>query len=276
MTGDVEGYERNSGRNTEYSQRRAQGAAGSRQRAYQGEQSERRRRARAAARRRKQRRQRRILFAVLVLVLVGIAAAAVIGVRSYTRRKQQETLRTEGIAAMESQDYQTAKTKFDEALALAGGKSGELENDILAYRADALYSAKDYEASLADWQKLLEADSENENIQRNIVLCLLETGRYEEALACGVMQSRVYNRIVVEQIEAGEYEQALATIGQGKAASDGEAAADLAYNEAVIYEATGDYAKALELFEDYVSRYGADENAEREITFLKTRQGEVE
>ena len=46
---------------------------------------------------------------------------------------------------------------------------------------------------------------------------------------------------------------------------------ELAFNRAVVREYLQEYGEALELFEAYVSAYGADERAQHEIDFLETR-----
>ncbi len=106
-----------------------------------------------------------------------------------------------------------------------------------------------------------------------MVLCLVETGDYAAALDLEVLQGPVYNRMAKEQIEAGDYERALEYIELGKTFAEESAGRELAFNEAAAWEYKHDYAKALQLFEAYVENYGADETAEREIAFLKTRQG---
>ena len=49
---------------------------------------------------------------------------------------------------------------------------------------------------------------------------------------------------------------------------------ELAYNKAVCLEYSGQYRAAQAEFEHYISVFGADENAQHEIDFLKTRQEE--
>ena len=41
----------------------------------------------------------------------------------------------------------------------------------------------------------------------------------------------------------------------------------------MIREKQGDFAQALQLFEAYEKKYGPEEAVEREIVFLKSRQG---
>lgn len=230
-------------------------------------------RARQAARRRRRQRQRRILILIFMLLLLLIGGGVFAGVRHFSRQGTKNALRGEGITAMQSGDYQTAVEKFDAALALSGKKTGSFETDVLQYRAEASYNLQDYAGSLEIWQKLIEQDPENEEYKENAVLCLLETGDYDGALALGVLQSRVYNRIALEKIQQEDYDGALAAIDQGLAADDGSMAADLAFNQAAAYEGKRDFGKALELFQAYAATYGADEAVQREITFLESRQG---
>lgn len=189
------------------------------------------------------------------------------------RGKDQKALRAEAMVSMESGDYNAAIEKFDQALELSGKKVGKFEIDVLQQRAEAEYRLGDYTAALHTWQLLLEKDGEKDAYKEGAALCLMETGNYEEALKQGVLESRIYNKMVLDQINSGNYDQALELIARGMQSQDTSGKADLAYNEAVVYENKGDFARALELFEAYAAQYGSDENVEREITFLKTRQG---
>lgn len=214
-----------------------------------------------------------MILAALVLFIIVAAAAGVFGVRSLKRNKAQKTLRAEAMTSMESGDYGAAIEKFDQALELSGKKVGKFEIDVLQQRAEAEYRLGDYTAALHTWQLLLDEDGEKDAYKEGAVLCLMETGGYEEALQLGVLESRIYNKMALDQINRGEYDQALETIAKGLQSEDTSGRADLEYNQAVAYENKGDFAKALELFEAYTAQYGADSNVEREITFLKTRQG---
>lgn len=209
----------------------------------------------------------------LLLVMVIAVIGGILGVRGFLKNQARGELRDQGIASLDGGDYEAAIEKFDQALESAGGKIGSFEADVLELRAEAEYRAADYAAALHTWELLLGKEPENQVYKEGAVLCLLETGDYDRALSFGVLQSRVYNRMAVEQIDAGDYDQALETIALGMQAPETSAAADLLYNQAAAYEYKGDYQKALELYEAYVAQYGSDEKAEREITFLKSRQG---
>jgi tetratricopeptide (TPR) repeat protein len=213
---------------------------------------------------------------VLLVVLFVILIAAIIGVRSHIKTTKLNAYRESGITAMADSRYEDAIENFDQALDLAGSKIDKTQIDILERRAEAEYNLKDYAASLDSWKILMETDPTNDEYKKNAVLCMMETGQYEEALQIGLMQSRIYNKMAVEKIKAGDYEGAITIIDQGLAVDDGSAGADLLYNKAVAHESRGNYEEALQLFREYVSRYGTDENVQKEITFLETRVDSTE
>jgi outer membrane protein assembly factor BamD (BamD/ComL family) len=233
-------------------------------------------RARAAARRRKKQQQKMIMRLGLLAVLFVALIVVIVGVRSHIKTTKMNTFRESGITAMDEGRYEDAIESFDQALTLAGGKIDKIQTDILQRRAEAEYNLKDYAASLDSWKILMETDPTNDEYKKNAVLCMMETGQYEEALQVGLMQSRIYNKMAVEKIKAGDYEGALTIIDQGLAVDDGSAGADLLYNKAVAHESRGNYEEALQIFREYVSRYGTDENVQKEITFLETRVDSTE
>lgn len=225
------------------------------------------------ARGRKKKRAQRIVLLIFLVFFVILAAGGVLGVRRFLRNKARTDLKEQGIASIQAGSYEAAITQLDEALAYSGGKVGEFEKEVLEARAEAEFLQKDYAASLHTWKLLLETDDTSRRYREGAVLCLLETGSLEEALAMEALQSRVYNKMAVEQIQAREYAQALETIERGIQAPEKSALEDLLYNQAAVYGYMGEFAKSLELFEAYEAEYGADEKTQREITFLKSRQG---
>lgn len=236
---------------------------------------------RARERRRKRvRRQRLTAAAVLILILLVIAGIGY-GIFQGSRNKEKQKLLETGISRMDSGNYEAAIQSFEEELKLAGGRIGSYEEQVLLYRAEAEYQLQDYEAALHTYEILLKEDNKKELYRKGAALCRMETGDYAGALELGIMDAEVYNRMAKEQIEQGRYDEALASVEQGLNAwnrqpIDPSAKRHLEFQQAVAYEYKSDYKKALELFEAYVQQYGADETAEREITFLKTRQGNYE
>lgn len=212
-----------------------------------------------------------ILCGLLLTVILMVAGIG-FGIHRYRDTKAREAVMTEGIAAVAGGDYEAAIGFFDQVLEKAGRKLGKLETDALLFRAEAEYQQADYAAALHTYELLLEEDPDHEAYKMGAAQCLMELGDCAAAMSYEVLQGRIYARMAKDQIEAGQYESALESIDLGRTFYDEAAARELDYNEAVVYEFQGDYAKALELFEAYVQKYGSEESVQREITFLKTRQ----
>lgn len=225
------------------------------------------------ARRRKRIRQRRMILAGLFLLAVLIVGGVVSGVMHYRSEKEKQEIFTAGVEALDRGEYETAIAGFDRLLEKSKGRVGEFEENVLLHRAEAEYRQGDYSAALHTYELLLQEDQNNAAYKGGAVICLIETGDYGKAMELEILQDRVYSRMAVEQIEAGQYDKALEYIELGKTFFDETARKELAYNEAAVWEYKGDFARALELFEAYAAQYGSNEAVEREITFLKTRQG---
>lgn len=211
----------------------------------------------------------------MFLLVLLIAGGTIFGIFSYKKGKAQQTLLKEGVASLEGGNYEAAIGTFDEILAGLKGKTGKFEVEVLTYRGEAEYKKKDYNAALETFELLVKEDGEKERYQRMLCYSQMELGNYEAALAYGLADAQVYNRMAVADMEKQDFEVAFEHIDKGIAAcaADDPVRRDLAYNQASAYEKSGDFARALELFESYIKTYGADEKVEREVTFLKTRQG---
>lgn len=214
-----------------------------------------------------------MILGSLLLVILLIAGGTSFGVVHYRNLKEKQAFTSAGIEAMDHGDYEAAIVNFDQALLKADGKIGAFEKDVLLHRAEAEYKQEDYPAAKNTYELLMKEDKDNAEYKKGMVLCLVETGDYGAALDLEVLQGTVYNRMAKEQMEAGQYDRALEYIELGKTFAEESAGRELAFNEAAVWEYKHDYAKALELFEAYVQKYGANETAEHEIAFLKTRQG---
>ena len=83
--------------------------------------------------------------------------------------------------------------------------------------------------------------------------------------------ANVYNQYGAFLINMNNYATALTYIEKGLNYADKDSERALLFNEAICYEYMGNYSKALELFEAYVSKYPEDKTAKREYEFLKTR-----
>ncbi|MDD4112167.1 MAG: tetratricopeptide repeat protein [Herbinix sp.] len=87
----------------------------------------------------------------------------------------------------------------------------------------------------------------------------------------GINTPEVYNQIVSCLIKMGEYEEALPYLETGIGYADYDIMKVLLKNEIIVYEKLGDFEKALDKIEGYVSAYPNDEDARREKAFVISR-----
>lgn len=120
---------------------------------------------------------------------------------------------------------------------------------------------------------------------------------YNDAIKDGMVHGEIYNQMGLCQVAEGDYEGALDSFNQGyevlvtgyqmgsgvqpaqaagtlKEEGSGDYALlkELTYNRAVSYEYLYQYDKALALFEEYINAFGADEDAQHEVDFLRSRE----
>ena len=74
------------------------------------------------------------------------------------------------------------------------------------------------------------------------------------------------------QMKQGNYAEAVEVYERAVEAAKGTSEQqNTLYNRIVAYEYAGDFTKAGELMADYLQQYSGDEEAKRELRFLKTR-----
>ena len=104
-----------------------------------------------------------------------------------------------------------------------------------------------------------------------------DQGQYEEAMsfyegaASSGLTADLCNRMGLCMMAAEQYDEALSYFEKGMTLQDEVKMPDLKYNEAAAYEYKGNFEKALELLNAYVSAYGSTPEIEREILFLESR-----
>lgn len=104
------------------------------------------------------------------------------------------------------------------------------------------------------------------------------SGEYEQAMSfyqtvenSGNATAEIYNQMGLCLIEAKRYDDAISYFDQGVALGQEAMMKELTFNKGAAYEYKGDFAKALELFNSYVSTYGSTPELEKEIAFLQSR-----
>lgn len=134
-------------------------------------------------------------------------------------------------------DYEMARSYFEKAR----GNDGDRVIEYLGMTYEAL-GDMNYASSL--YKTYLEKQPEDVAMANRLGLCLLELEEYDEAIK--------YFDMAIEQ-------------------KGSETAQTAAFNRVVAYERKGDFEKASSLMKDYMKTYPADEKAEKEYDFLKTR-----
>ena len=82
----------------------------------------------------------------------------------------------------------------------------------------------------------------------------------------------VYNGLAMCSIAAGDYEIAMSDIHYGLSLEDDGSKQSLLFNEIVAYERMLDFDTALDRAEAFHSLYPTDEQGQKELTFLRTRE----
>ncbi len=117
-----------------------------------------------------------------LLAAAAIGAAAVLTV-SCGSRKEEAELRKTAIQQLDGGDYEGAISTFDMALQEGNGRVGEMELDILKYRAEAEYKAGDCAAASHTWDILIEVDGEQPEYLYSRSISKAGEGKIDQALA---------------------------------------------------------------------------------------------
>ena len=107
------------------------------------------------------------------LAVLAAAALLLTGCKGVT--EEEKTARENGIALLESGDYEGALDQF-EALIQDADRVTDFEVDILKYRAEAEYGLKDYEAAAHTYDILSQIDKERAEYGYFAALSLAKAG----------------------------------------------------------------------------------------------------
>lgn len=233
------------------------------------------------------------------------AAAETYSILIDVEGKPAENYYLRGNVYAESGNIEAACADFDKAIensgndyalywniynSLAGAGAGEQAQSYLnaalllsdekdtahKYRGMFKYVLGDYSSAMSE----LAAYQDKDDIEALQYLgmtyeALGDTGNayhiYEGVLALDATNKSMLNQMAVYFMNKGDYTAALDYINRGLAAEGMESEKELLYNEAIVYEYLLDFGTAREKLQAYVDKYGADEAAQRELTFLNTR-----
>lgn len=217
-----------------------------------------------------------------------------------------DVLKYRAEAEYRTEDYRAAAHTYDILAEVDEGKreylyygaashalAGELEKAEAAYEKaqGGTSAAKKQEEETVSGQSTVDPDQKSiheaaltpeEEAGRSLALSAIgkayeDQGQYEEAMsfyegAAGFgLTADLCNRMGLCMMAAEEYDEALSYFEKGMTLQDEVKMPALKYNEAAAYEYKGNFEKALELLNAYVSAYGSTPEIDREILFLESR-----
>lgn len=177
-----------------------------------------------------------------------------------------------------SGDYQSAVNTYDILIQVDGERA-----EYLNMRAVSKAGAGDSNGAVEDYKRSASLDPEKQAPGRTKALlaagaAMEKTGTaseamtlYEAALKEGEQSAELFNRMGLCRMAEKDWDGAIEYFKKGLTVEDSSKVPELLFNQAVAQEYKGDFKTALDLMQQYVTAHGSDEEAEREITFLKTR-----
>lgn len=189
---------------------------------------------------------------------------------------EMDVLKYRGEAEYRLEDFKAAADTYDVLMQVDGEKP-----EYMYLRGICRAAQGQWEGALEDYTKANVKDKEAAGAKEALeaVGAALETAdqldkamvMYQQAIADGMQSGQVYNRMGLCKLKDKEYDEAIGYFELGLKTGDEKVAPELAFNRAVGYEYKGEFALALTYMQEYETTYGPDENAKREIEFLKTR-----
>ncbi len=220
------------------------------------------------------------------------------------RPKEDDVMFLRGCVRLKLGDYAKAKADMDqvvqadgknfqrliqiyEAMASAGHKEAGQEyltNALQTYEKDmSNFDKGRMYYCLGEYQKayiaLEEAKTEG-SVEAYLYLGMAYEATGDYNYAASVYNSyltkqsddaRIYNQLGLCEMKKGEYANALAAFQSGLQVGNTEMLQSLQFNEIVAYEHLGEFEKAYELIQNYLTMYPDDEKAVRECSFLSSR-----
>ncbi len=144
------------------------------------------------------------------------------------------------------------------------------------YRGMVHFLLGDYSAALAEFEYV----QDNADVETLIYigLCYQAQGDAEScaqalsrALEQGGENPDVYYQMGMCMFSMEDYEESLDYLSRGLALDGGSYRREMLYMQALCYERLDRFSEALSAFESYVALYGASDELEKEMAFLRTR-----
>ena len=127
-------------------------------------------------------RQRETKLKKLLLIAASAAAISLLGSCSLGSGAKRQELRLSGIEKLDAGDYEGAIGDLEEALSMGKGKVGQMELDILKYRAEAEVKIGDYSAAAHTYGILMEVDGEKPEYTELRCMLNVQAGNTDQAM----------------------------------------------------------------------------------------------
>lgn len=213
-------------------------------------------------------------------LLCALAAAFLAGCSANTVDRENEiAYRQVGLNEMEAGEYPEAIEAFKKALALSGGKVGELERDICYYMVDVYAAMGDLDTASELAASLIEYDVEDYRahfLKGNIEL-MKGSGEhstyFETAEKLSGGSAQMYSAIYTGLMRAGYKEEADSYLEKALSMKGSDDDEDYVRSMSVVYYTSGDYDTALDYYQK-LSGLSAEEMAA--VADCIFRQGDYE
>lgn len=215
-----------------------------------------------------------------IIAALVLCVLALVGFFAYQGHEKsiQNDLYEEAAVFFEEEDYKKAIQYFDEAREHDNLFTGNLEEEILYYKAEGYLNLGETEEAIAIYDQFI---LENPKEPMNYILegyCYLEAGNYDEAYTCywnGYDQTGEEDFLVQLcniDIQMEEYDKALEVAADVSGLQDDEIVKELKFLEIVIFEKQQKYEQAYEKAAAYCEAYPDDEKGKKEKDFLESRK----
>lgn len=153
--------------------------------------------------------------------------------------------------------------------------------DSLAYRGEIYYLLGQNENALTELKAALDKGSTEANLVIAQVYEALGDSdmaefHYKEYAKSPAADSEAMCALAEIEMAKQNYAEALSYVNQGLAMEQVTNRRELMQNQIICMEYTGDFSSAWTVIQEYVKMYPDDTKAQREFTFLKNRQPEVQ
>lgn len=165
-----------------------------------------------------------------------------------------ETLREEGIQLIEEENYDAAIEKLNEALLLGDGEIGPFQYDTILYKAECEFRLGNYSKAKDLYEVLLTIDKKNPDYKT----------MYDTTV---IYEKIVKAKDALNKNELNEAEKLLNEVRNAGYEND----KSYLFNEIILAEKRGLYEDAYSLLTRFLKSYPNDEEALKELEFVKVR-----